>query len=299
MTLRHMKIFVSVFQTGSITKASHTLHLAQPSVSLAIRELEEHYGVCLFERIGRRIFPTETAKEFYGYALHIISSFEEMEKKFKNWDTLGTLRIGTSITIGTHILPGVLKECQRLFPNLTVEAIINKSSSIEHHILDNTIDIGLIETCPTHSDINFEPFMEDTLCAIVSPDHPLAQKEKVTLFEMAQYPFLMREKGSAGRELLEASFSFMQVSVHPLWESASTQAIVKGVEAGFGVAVLPYLLVKKDLEQHLVKQVSLNPPLRRELNIIHHKNKYLTQNMNSFIQLCKKYGEKHNGCFSI
>ena len=105
MTLRHMKIFTAVFRHSNITKAADELHLAQPSVSVAVKELEEYYGIRLFERFGRRIFPTETAKEFYGYALHIVSVFEEMEKKIRNWDTLGVIRIGASITIGTHILP--------------------------------------------------------------------------------------------------------------------------------------------------------------------------------------------------
>ena len=78
MTLRHIQIFVSVYQNGGITKASAALHLAQPSVSLAIKEIEEYYGIRLFERIGRRILPTECGGEFYSYALHIVSQFDEM-----------------------------------------------------------------------------------------------------------------------------------------------------------------------------------------------------------------------------
>lgn len=288
MTLRHIKIFVSVFQHESITKAANDLHLAQPSVSFAIRELEDYYGIHLFERIGRRIFPTECGKEFYGYALHIVSLFEEMEKKMKNWDTIGTLRIGSSITIGTHILPNIIKQYQTRFPDLTVEVSINKSSTIEQLVLNNTIDIGLIEAAPDHPDIISEPFMEDSLCAIVPISHPLTQQKAVTLLEMAKYPFLMREKGSAGREILDAYFSFHQLSIHPLWESTSTQAIVRGVAKNLGVAVLPYLLVEKDIQEHCVKQIPLFPPLKRDLNIIYHKSKYLTSNMEAFINLCKE-----------
>ena len=81
MTLRHMKIFVAVFKHSNITKAAKELHLAQPSVSVAIKELKEYYGVRLFERIGRRIFPSECGKEFFDYALHIVSLFEDMGKK--------------------------------------------------------------------------------------------------------------------------------------------------------------------------------------------------------------------------
>ena len=294
MTLRHMKIFVTVYQNKGITSASQILHLAQPSVSLAIRELEEYYGIHLFERIGRRIYPTECGKDFYGYALHIVSLFDEMETKVRNWDAIGTLRIGASVTIGTHLLPGILKRASILYPDLTIKVLINNSTYIEEHLMDNTIDVGLIETRPELPDLVYEPFMKDNLCANVPPGHPLCQKRSITLSHLAQYPMLMREKGSAGRELLDACFALEQVTVHPIWESSSTQAIVKGVAAGIGVAVLPYLLLEKDIQEHTVDQVTITPPLKRDFNIIYHKSKYLTTNMHGFINACKKYGSESN-----
>lgn len=292
MTLRHMKIYAAVFRHSSITQAAHELHLAQPSVSLAVRELETYYGIRLFERMGRRICPTEAGKEFYGYAVHIVSLFEDMEKRIKNWDTLGTLRVGASITIGTHMLPILIRRFQQRFPDLTVEALVSNSSDIEQAILDNRIDIGLIETQPEGGDLCAIPFMQDSLCAIVAQNHPLAKAQSVTLAQLARYPFLMREKGSAGRELLDACFSVLQLSVHPVWESSSTQAIVKGVAQGLGVAVLPYLLTERDVRENIVSMIPLSQPLKRDLNIIYHKSKYLTPNMKEFINLCRNYGRE-------
>lgn len=290
MTLRHMRIFVSVYRHSNITRAAEELHLAQPSVSFAIRELENYYGIRLFERIGRHISPTESGKEFYGYALHIVSIFDEMEKKIRNWDFLGTVRIGASITIGTHILPVLLKSYQNLYPDLRTEVSIRHSAAIEQQIINNETDIGLIETQPNHPDIVSVPFMEDFLCCIVSVDHPLTKYRNITFEQLAEYPLLMREKGSAGREILDACFAFQHISIRPLWESSSTQSIVQGVAAGLGAAVLPFLLVKKDIEDHTVKTIPFDRPLTRNLNIIYHKSKYLTNNMKAFIELCKKYG---------
>ena len=291
MTLRHMRIFVSVFQKNSITKAAQELHLAQPSVSLAVRELEDYYGIRLFDRIGRHIAPTECGKEFYRYAVHIVSLFNEMEKKMRNWDTFGTLRIGASITIGTHILPVLIHRYQDQFPDLMIEAKVSKSASIEDEIIHNGIDLGLIETQPSHPDLRAVPFMTDSMCAITAPDHPLASVKSISLAELSRFPFLMREKGSAGRKLLDAAFSLQQMSVSPRWESTSTQALVKAVAEGLGVSVLPYLIVKKDIEEGTVRQIPLNQPIRRNLNVIYHKSKFLTDNMKSFIELCKKYGK--------
>ena len=286
-----MRIFVSVFQKNSITKAAQELHLAQPSVSLAVRELEDYYGIRLFDRIGRHIAPTECGKEFYRYAVHIVSLFNEMEKKMRNWDTFGTLRIGASITIGTHILPVLIHRYQDQFPDLMIEAKVSKSASIEDEIIHNGIDLGLIETQPSHPDLRAVPFMTDSMCAITAPDHPLASVKSISLAELSRFPFLMREKGSAGRKLLDAAFSLQQITVSPRWESTSTQALVKAVAEGLGVSVLPYLIVKKDIEEGTVRQIPLNQPIRRNLNVIYHKSKLLTDNMKSFIELCKKYGK--------
>lgn len=292
MTLRHLHIFVSVYEHKSITKAANTLHIAQPSVSLAIKELGEYYGVQLFDRIGRGITPTEAAKHLYGYAIHIVSLFNEMEQHIKNWDNIGTLRIGASITIGTHILPELIKEYQKHNPDLRLEVIVNKSSAIEQHILDNKIDIGLIENQSEHPDIILRPFMEDKLCAIVPPDSSLASKTSITLEELALHPFLMREKGSAGREILDAYFSLKDIHIHPFWESSSTQAIVQGVAMGLGVSVLPEMMIKKDILEHRVSYLSFPKPLKRNLNLILHRNKHLTKNMKSFIEYCMLYSEK-------
>lgn len=102
----------------------------------------------------------------------------------------------------------------------------------------------------------------------------------------------MREKGSAGREILDAAFALRQQAVHPVMESISTQAIVRGVAEGLGVAVLPYLLVRRAIRGGRGNPVPLAEPMERNLNIIYHKSKYLTGNMNTFIELCKQYGEE-------
>lgn len=214
-----------------------------------------------------------------------------MEQKMRNWDTFGTLRVGASITIGTHILPVLIHGYQEKFPDLTIEAKVSRSASIEDELIHSGIDLGLIETQPSHPDLRAVPFMTDSMCVIIPPGHPLSSAKSISLAGLSRFPFLMREKGSAGRELLDAAFSLQQITVSPRWESTSTQALVKAVAEGLGVSVLPYLLVKKDIEEGTVRQVPLDQPIRRNLNVIYHKSKFLTDNMRSFIDLCKKYGK--------
>lgn len=287
MTLRHMRILAAVVQQGSVTKAAESLHLAQPSISLALRELEEYYGVQLFARVGRRLSPTPCGREFYGYALHIISMVDELETQMRNWDTLGTVRIGATVTIGTYLLPQLIRQLQSEFPDLQIEVRIFRASQIEQLVLDNGIDLGLIETQPEHAGLLAVAFSQDELCAIVPCDSPLAAQDTVSMQELAQYPFLMREKGSSVRTILEAYFALHHITVHPAWESVSTQTIIKAVAEGLGVAVLPKMLCKRDADEGAVTMLPFDEPLRRTLHIICHRSKYLSVSMQRFVELCQ------------
>ena len=101
MSIRHFRIFIAVAEEENITKAAKKLYLTQPTVSIAIKEIEEHYGARFFERINQRLHITEEGKRFLDYAKHFIAMYDEMEIAFKNTDFTGRLRIGASVNIGT------------------------------------------------------------------------------------------------------------------------------------------------------------------------------------------------------
>ena len=292
MTLRHMKILVEVYRRNSVTKAAQALHLSQPSVSLALRELEDYYGVALFERVGHRISPTEGGREFYGYAVHVVSLMDELEKRMRNWDAIGTVRIGATVTIGTYLLPALVRRYQAEFPALHVDVQVCPAGQVEQLVLDNRIDLGLIETQPEHEELAAVPFSRDELQAIVPPGSPLAGRGEVTIQELARFPFLMREPGSAGRKALDGYLALHRLSVQPAWESVSTQALIKAVVEGLGVAVLPKLLIQQDVAAGNVVPLTLKEPLRRTLNIVYHKRKYLSESMQRFIALCRETEER-------
>ena len=286
LTLRHMRIMVAVYQQGSVTKAAEVLHLSQPSVSLALRELEEYYGVKLYMHVGRRISPTECGKAFYGYALHIVSLMGELETHMRNWDQVGTVRIGATITIGTYLLPGLLRQYRQEFPALQTDVQVCRASQVEQLILNNRIDLGLIETQPEHGELKAVPFLQDELRAVVPPDSPLAGQSHVTIEELAAYPFLMREPGSAGRRELNACLELHGLQVRPAWESVSNQALIQAVAQGLGVAVLPKLLAQRDADSGTVVMLPFREPMTRTLNIVYHPQKYLSESMHRFMVLC-------------
>ena len=291
MTLRHIKIFTAVFRCSSVTKAAAELHLAQPSVSLAVKELEEYYGVRLFERIGRSISPTEAGKEFYGYALHIVSLFDEMEKKIRNWDTVGSLRIGASITIGTRILPVLLKEFRKEYPELRTEAFVGRSQAIEQRILDNAADIGLIENQPGNPDLCAIPFMQDELCAVVPPDHPLAGRKKAAaLEELAQYPFLMREKGSGTRALFDEYLERNHIPIHCLIEAPFPEAMKHAVIANHCLAVISVRLIEDEIRKGTIHMLQDPENIwNRTFKLVYHKDKFISESILTLKKLLEQY----------
>ena len=148
MTLRHFRIFAAVCKEGGVTKAAKSLYLAQPAVSLAVRELEEHYGVRLFDRIGRRLYLTQAGKEFLRYTDRILALCDELETGARQWGDRSPLHIGSSMTIGTKLLPALVQDFRRRYPSVKVTVEIQNSGVIEEKLLENAMDFALIESAP-------------------------------------------------------------------------------------------------------------------------------------------------------
>lgn len=288
MTLRHLRIFITVYHYCSITKAAESLHIAQPSVSLAIQELEHYYGLHLFDRIGRRLGITEAGHSFYGYASHIISLFDEMEQSVKNLDAIGTLRIGATVTVGNDNLPSMVHCFQDTHPNIRIEVQVRNFRQIEDAILENSIDLGLIEGNSSHSQLISIPFKKNTMVFIAAPDHPVLKKKQLSIHDLENCDFILREQGSAGRNLFDSLMLLHKIEVKPLWESISTQVIINAVKQGLGISLLPWPLVREEVRlKHLSVLPLKEPMLERSFYIIHHKNKYLTSAAIDFIHLCQ------------
>lgn len=287
MTLRHLKIFVCVCEYETVTKAATILHLAQPSISLAIRELEEYYGIQLFVRIHRKLYLSERGKQFLDYARHILSLYDDMENEMRN--PLRVLRIGSSITIAHFLLSEVVVKFNQKYPDIKIRAIIENSGDIEQRVLNNELDLAMIEGKEHDDSLSAKQFMSDHLVLICSPTHPLAKRKEVKLEELQNYDFLLREKGSGGRELFESMMLVHDIRIQPIWESISTKSIIRAASKGIGISVLPYRLVEQDLKEGNVKEVTIKDIFfERPYCIIHHKNKFISEPMQYFIDLCRE-----------
>ena len=291
MTIRHMIIFRIVCENGyNSTKAAEVLHMTQPAVSLAIKELEQYYGVHLFDRIGRRLQITDAGQHFLQYAIHISDLFSDMETGLRDWDSKGVLRIGASITIGSQFLPNYVKAFSELCPELDVRVTVEQSERLEQKILANELDCALIEGIAHDPNIVSEAYMEDHLSVICGTDKGWAQGQVISIEDFQRQRFLLREKGSGTREVFDRVITQAGIHVTPVWEAMSTTALVNAVINGLGIAVLPHRMILPALRQGLICTVKVDGlSFSRNFHIIHHKDKFLTASAKKFIALCKDY----------
>ena len=186
MTIRHMIIFRTVCENGyNSTKAAEVLHMTQPAVSLAIKELEQYYGVRLFDRIGRRLQITDAGQHFLQYAIHISDLFSDMETVLRDWDSKGILRIGASITIGSQFLPNYVKAFSAICPGIDVRVTVEPTDRLEQKILANELDCALIEGVAHDPNIVSEAYMEDHLSVICGADKD--NHDNVIVVELKQW----------------------------------------------------------------------------------------------------------------
>lgn len=289
MTFRHLKIFVSLYENNfNTTKTAASMHMTQPAVSLAVKELEQYYGVALFDRIGNRLKITPAGLRFYEYSSHIIALFDEMDNSMKNWDLAGTIRVGSSITIGSQFLPAYVNSFQSRYPGTRVKAQIAPSKQLEQMILNNELDFALIEGSSHNPSFICEEYMEDHLTVICPANGQFQPGQEISIHEFCQQNFLLREHGSGTRETFENTIAAAGFSVEPIWEAVSTTALVNAVISGIGISILPHRMIADAIQQGQVIAVTVKGlEFKRKFNIIYHQKKFLTAAARSFIELCR------------
>ena len=292
MTLRHMKIFLTVYQTQHMTQAARQLCMTQPAVTRAIQEIESYYGIRLFERMNRRLYVTEMGNVFYSYAVHIVDSFDQMEKGLRDWDKLGLLRVGATVAIGNSLLPQALVQFQKTHPELQVRSTISNGTVLQQALLDNELDFAIIEGGILHDQLDRQAIGPDRLVLILPPDDPRVRQEHLELKELTGDSFLLRDRGSMGRAFLEHVFASHALPLTPAMESISSQAIIRAVHLGLGISFLPERLVADAIRAGMVAAREVDDePFVRDNYIVWHKQKFLTDSaralMDCFDQLSR------------
>ncbi|MFP2503975.1 MULTISPECIES: DNA-binding transcriptional regulator YeiE [Buttiauxella] len=284
ITLRQLEVFAEVLKSGSTTQASQMLALSQSAVSAALSDLEGQLGVQLFDRVGKRLVVNEHGRLLYPRVVGLLEQAIEVEQLFK--EDNGAIRVYASSTIGNYILPEMIAHYRRDFPNLPLEMSVGNSQDVINAVADFRVDIGLIEG-PSHmTELVTEPWLEDELVVFAPPSAPLLQ-QPVTLESLAQQQWILREKGSGTREIVDYLLLSHLPQFHLGMELGNSEAIKHAVRHGLGISCLSRRVIAEQLETGSLVEVPVPlPRLVRTLYRIHHRQKHISNALQRFLKYC-------------
>ena len=203
MTIRHLKIFIAVAETGSMSGAAQKLYLSQPTVSQAIQELERHYQIHLFERLSRKLFITGEGRQLLSLATQAVSQFDSLEATMQERRRVSSLRLGSSITVGTCLIPSVIQELEQQFTDIQIFSVASNTREIEQKLLLSQLDAAVVEGNIESPDLVCIPVIHDRLVLCCAASHEFYRRDVIRAPWLEGQKFAMREPGSGTRRLFE------------------------------------------------------------------------------------------------
>jgi DNA-binding transcriptional LysR family regulator len=262
LSLHHVVVFNSVAKSLNMSKSAKELLVTQSAISQTIKDLETKFSVKLFLRKNRRLYLTEEGKEFYYYTKKIFDILEEAKLCLENFNTLkkGRVSIGASMTIGNYLLPELIVKFKQSYPDIDLSLFIGNSAEVIERLRTSEIDIALIEGLPYTNDksIKITRFAKDKLSFICSPQHRFASMQKVALKDLLKEQFIMRERGSGTRQIIEAEFAKVGAHVKVAYEFNNPEAIKNAVSCNLGVSALSDLIIKNELQMGMLKEIPVS-----------------------------------------
>ena len=247
-----LKVFRSVCEHLSFRRAGEELHLSQPAVTQQIKALEEELGARLLDRTGGRVVLTPAGRLLKQRAgeMAALAARTQEELASLNGEHSGTLSAGASTSIAQYVLPRMLGAFQKAHPQVKLQIRSGNTEEVVEWLIEGRIAIGLIEGPALRKDVRTEPFMEDELVLLFPANHPWSRSGELSIDDLRGAPFLLRERGSGTRRVLEAALEKAGLKARELevvMELDSSEAIISSVESGLGIgfvtraAVLPRL----------------------------------------------------------
>jgi aminoethylphosphonate catabolism LysR family transcriptional regulator len=237
MNHAQLRAFHAVASEGSFTRAAQALHVTQPTLSGQVKALEERYGVKLFDRRGRRVYPTELGQSLLDLTRRLFSLEAEAEQILGAAKGLkrGHLRLAADAPF--HVI-GALSAFAKRYPGIRLSLTIGNSEEILEGLVEHRADVAVLANIPEDPRIHAVPFRRDRLIAFVEQNHPWATRESVTLKELAGRRLVLREIGSTTRRLFENAMAARGLALGEVLEVNSREAVRETVAAGLGIGVV-------------------------------------------------------------
>lgn len=283
MNLRHLLIFKTVVDTGSFTKAAKELFITQSGVSHAIRELEQQTNAVLFDRLSKTIILTPSGKLLLEKVIPILKLYHDLEKQIDNLEMRAPIKIVSSITIATFWLPKILKQFEQDYPKIKVEVLVVSAKEALAVLESGEADLALIEGVVPPGPFIVKEFSSYQLNVLCAPDY--FEGDKITLKDLCTRDLLLREQGSATRDIIDSYLYLQGLVAYPKWTSVNSKALIEAGIAGFGFTVLPTILVAEEIKQGVLKTVETEVALYNKTLLVYHQEKYLTEPLYALVNI--------------
>lgn len=288
VTLRQLRIFVTIAHGRTLAEAAEHLHLTRPAVSLALSELESQCGRRLFDRHRQRLHINEDGTRLLPLADELLARAGDIEQAFQIADGYrGHLRVGASHTIGHQLLPFVLRDFRRRCGPVQVEVRIANSRSICAGLEAFDLDLGLIEGRADNAALHLAPWRRDRMRVLAAPGHPLAAStEPLSVAALDGQSWVLRERGSGTREQFMLKIAAHVRQWHVAYEFSAAEAIINAVSAGLGLTCISELEARDALAGGRVVALPVRSSMSRELSLVTHRDKYQGPLVAQFIDTC-------------
>ncbi|WP_409341089.1 selenium metabolism-associated LysR family transcriptional regulator [Paenibacillus sp. MBLB4367] len=294
VNFHQLHIFYTVADKGSFSSAAQALHMTQPAVTMQVQSLEEQFGVKLFVRTTKKIELTEAGSELMPYAKRSIELIQETESAMANYCRMltGRLHLGASLTVGEYMLPRLLGPFNEEYPQISVSLKVINTTQIVEEIAQHTLNFGIVEAPVDHPDMQSDAVLSDELKLIVPSAHPLAGQSEITIEQAFSYPFVLREKGSGTRRVMEEEL--LRRGVDPrgmriVMELGSTGAVKSAVEANLGLTILSQSAVKHEVALGIVQARSIEGiRFARSFYAVHLKSALLPMAAVTFLEFLRE-----------
>lgn len=290
MTFEQLAIFVAVAEREHLTKAAAAIHLTPSAVSASIRNLEQHYGVELFHRIGRRIELTPTGRIFLEEARTLLARSRSVELILSELGGMqrGSLSVFASQTIASYWLPPRLMEFHNNFPGIELTLTIGNTRTVADAVISGEADIGLVEGELDEPALAASIVAHDELVVVVGPSHPWASKKALAANDIREGRWVMREVGSGTRSAFEEALEEMGIkasTLNTVLVLPSNESILCALLAGSGATAVSRLAAQQYIESGRLCEVDFPAPVR-EFRLLRHKERHASKAALTLLDIC-------------
>lgn len=292
-TLRQFEILLAVYQQGSITAASQTLHLTQPTVSMQLKKLSDSVGAPLYDTIGKKLVFTEVGLALVATAREVLASIDRLGMTLADLQGMkaGTLKLAV-VTTAKYFIPHLLGNFLQHYPKVDVDFKVGNRQQIIESLHAGEHDFYVFSHPPEDQELALHQFVPNPLVAIAPQDHPLANQGILSLERFAQEPFLMRELGSGTRHAIERHLQKKGIALNVKMTIESNEAIKHSVMSGLGVSILSQHTLSFGGSQGLVALPVSELPINTQWFLARLPNKQLSVVANTFLDYVEQQGRR-------